>query len=564
MLSSQSDMSRFDVEFTNISFHGVTPLSPDNPVELSILIHTSGNFEVIDGQTLVATGTIKHRPNQTSTPKLLTQSKDMKTLSLNKEENYRELQLQGYKFSNVFGGLESFCYDSNSGKIQWQGHWDAFLDAIVQTFLVSRNTRTMHLTNAIRKIKINAVEHSNWVASVENSEMKLCAVSFCKETNTIVSGGIDRRQPTDCEVREDYQYVPLMDENNTYSLTDAVRICVQLAIEKSLPNHVTILEALGNNNAPIIEHFRDIVQITPLINGTFKLITDRPFQLDSIEIKQPKEMDQTKKTIVIWNTPNIDVTSIAELVSPRGFLIIVQNNQLVSNFEPPENFTLVSAVRSVDLALLMLHHNSDIPECKVISINSADAEFSWLKQVQDVQETENAILLADHDKTSGLLGFWKTVRMEPNMANYKCFIICDDDAPPFNVANPFYRAQLKLGLPLNILQNGKWGTYRFLALKPKRNETYSSVRIQASRPGDSQSLKWVPSINVVSEGATIEVQYIGLSRRDVMLATGRLSHESCVEQKVKQIGILGTEFAGIDANGQQVNGMRFDDEALAT
>lgn len=193
-----------------------------------------------------------------------------------------------------------------------------------------------------------------------------------------------------------------------------------------------------------------------------------------------------------------------------------------------------------------------------------DAEFSWLKQVQDVQETENAILLADHDKTSGLLGFWKTVRMEPNMANYKCFIICDDDAPPFNVANSFYRAQLKLGLPLNILQNGKWGTYRFLALKPKRNETYSSVCIQASRPGDSQSLKWVPSINVVSEGATIEVQYIGLSRRDVMLATGRLSHESCVEQKVKQIGILGTEFAGIDANGQQVNGMRFDDEALAT
>lgn len=192
MLSSQPNLSDFNVEFTNIRFHRATSLSPDIPVKLSILIQTSGSFEVIDDRTLVVSGIIKHNSNQMSISKASTQSSsNIKTIILNRDEIYRELQLQGYKCSNVFRGLNSFCVNHNLGTIQWHEYWDAFMDAIVQTLLLSRNSRKMHLTTAIRKIKINAVEHSNWIANMENSKMKVCSVSYCKETNTIISGGIE-------------------------------------------------------------------------------------------------------------------------------------------------------------------------------------------------------------------------------------------------------------------------------------------------------------------------------------------------------------------------------------
>lgn len=576
MLSSQSNISAFDVEFTNVRFHRATSLNPDIPVQLSILIHVSGNFEVIDDdRTQIVTGTIKHNRNPTPISKLFNQSRNMKAINLNREEIYRELQLQGYKCLNIFQGLHSFCVDHNSGTIQWQGYWDAFMDAIVQTLLMSRNTREMLLVPAaIHKIKINAVKHTNLVAGVENSQMKFCPVLYCKETDTIVSGGIeisgvemvaiDRCQPADTEVLEDYQFVPLMDDNRTYSLTDAVRICVQLAIEKVLTNHVSVLEALGDNRESIIEHFRDIILITPIVNGTFKLITDRNVPLDSNEIKLPKAINQTKNTIVIWNSRNNVDTLIAKQVV---FLIIVQNNEDASSFEPPECFTPVSAVKCANLSLLMLHrHDSNIPAYKVIPIDSEDHEFSWLRQVQETHTTVDVILLVEQKNASGLLGFWKTVRLEPSIARYTCVIIDDENAPIFSVTTPFYSAQLKLGLPLNILQNGKWGTYRHLTLKARQSESiaYSSLCIKGNGSGNLQSLEWAPSINSDSDGELIQVQYIGLCQCDVMLPTGRLSQDTRVERIIKQNGILGREFSGIDSNGQQVMGMRINNGALAT
>lgn len=379
---------------------------------------------------------------------------------------------------------------------------------------------------------------------------------------------VDRRVPIDSEVLEDYQFVPLMDYSHTYSLTDAVRICIQLAIEQSLTKHMSILEALHDNREPIIQHFRDIVLITPIVNGTFELITKRNFQLDSIEIKQTMRMDETKYTIAIWNTPNNDATSIANKVSTHGFLIIVRNNQVASSFEPPEGFTLVSTVQCANLSLLMFqyHQNSNVPEYKVISIDTEDREFSWLKKVQDLYKTDNAILLIERNKSSGLLGFWKTVRIEPDMARYTCAIIDDENAPPFNVTNPFYSSQLKLRLSLNILHNGQWGTYRHLTLKPMQSEsiTFNSLCIQENRSDNLQTFEWVPSINSASESEMIQVQYVGLGQRDVMLATGQLLQEISAKQTIKQNGILGIEFSGIDANGQQVMGMKIDDGALAT
>lgn len=580
MLNSVKDVSKFNVEFANIQFHRPITLSPGVPIQLIVLIPTNGNFEVIENRKLVVTGSIKHLSNPPSPPKLSTKSINGKSLILNHDEIYKEMKLRGYKHRGIFAGLHTFCVDDGSSTIRWQGYWDAFIDSMLHLFLMTVNTRALNYPLSIHKIRINAVDHSEWVASMNDSKIKLCRASYCKETNTIFGGGIEmsgikllpveRRRPLDVEVLEEYTFVPLMDDTNTYSITDAIRICTELVVEKLLPKQISVFESLDDQNEPIIEQFRDVIYITPLVNGHFKLITDRDFRIDSVKIQHPNVMDRSKNTIVIWNAQNSDASSVTENVSQQGFLITVINNEKVANYRPPKDFTLISIVPCVSFSLMILQHDiviSDALSAKVIPISSNDRKFTWLKEVKNVhQESGQAILLAERDKVTGLLGFFKTLRVEPRPTTYVCVVVDDENALAFDLNHPFYQAQLKLGLPINVFKNGKWGTYRHLAFKEDemKEKSYHSLCLQASQSGNLKSIKWVPRIHSISEGTKVRVHYAGLSQRDLLLATRQIPQCTNVEGKIKQLDTYGREFSGITENGQQVMGMTLGEGTLAS
>ncbi|CAH0395951.1 unnamed protein product [Bemisia tabaci] len=53
------------------------------------------------------------------------------------------------------------------------------------------------------------------------------------------------------------------------------------------------------------------------------------------------------------------------------------------------------------------------------------------------------------------------LKANENLSEHMRYVfILDDDAPSFSERNPFYSEQLRLGLPVNILRNGTWCTYR--------------------------------------------------------------------------------------------------------
>lgn len=580
ILNSVKDVSEFNVEFANIRFHRPITLIPGEPIQLIVLILTNGDFEVNENRKPVITGSIKHLPHPSSPLKQSAKSIDGRSLVLNHDDIYKELKLRGYKHRGIFAGLHTYCVDDGSSTIRWNGYWDVFIDSMLHHFIISANTRTLNYPLSIRKIRINAVEHSKWATSMEDSKMKLCRATHCKETNTIFGGGIEisgikmlpveRRRPFDVEVLEEYQFVPLMDDTNIYSVTDAIRICTELVIEKLLPKQISVFEALDDQNEPIIEEFRNVISVTPLVNGHFMLITDRDFEISSVKIQHPNDMDRIKNTIVIWNAQNSDASSVIENVSQQGFLIIVMNNDKTANYASPTDFTLISIVPCASYSLFVFQRNSissDELNTKVIRVLSKDRQFKWLKEIKTIhQEPGKAILLSERDKATGLLGLFKTLRVEPSPTTYVCVVVDDENAPAFDLNHPFYRAQLDLGLPVNVFKNGQWGTYRHLEFKEDemQEKSYDSLCLQASQSGNLKSIKWVPNIHSNSDGIKVRVHYAGLSQRDLLLATRQIPQNTLIEDKIKQFDTYGREFSGIAENGQQVMGMTLDEGTLAS
>lgn len=65
----------------------------------------------------------------------------------------------------------------------------------------------------------------------------------------------------------------------------------------------------------------------------------------------------------------------------------------------------------------------------------------------------------------------------------------DEKAPPFNVTDPFYAQQLAKDLAVNVLKDGKWGSYRHEALPPLPPVEVRQAFLNTSVRGDLSSFK---------------------------------------------------------------------------
>src|ERR1700739_1996198 len=117
---------------------------------------TDGKFEIIEGDSVVVTGTVY----ETSNPEQEMTSTDI--LSENNEEEhmtdrdiYKELKLRGYQYSGLFRGLHSATISGNKGHVIWKDNWVAFMDAMLQMQVIGYDTRDLYVPTSIRKMVIS-------------------------------------------------------------------------------------------------------------------------------------------------------------------------------------------------------------------------------------------------------------------------------------------------------------------------------------------------------------------------------------------------------------------------
>lgn len=584
-------LSTTNVQFENVKLLRATKLAPNTPIQLNVAIHRgNGQFEVTENNTAIVSGIVKSVRTSEGVTQLRIPVVSSTPPTLKSDEFYKELRLRGYMYDGDFRAVKSARADGRCGRIEWKNdNWPAFMDAMLQVSILSKDSRALDLPIGIRQIKINVADHLKYLAElraangVDEAAPVSCHVHMSPEMNTVVCGGIEitgmmtntvlRRNQTGTKVLGRYEFVPFIGENLMHTLNDAADICAQLMVETLQTKQVNVLEVLDrpnviNESDPIIEYFQSAFLKMPSINCDLVLLTQRSFPtFDKIDVQSNLLLPPNGSTTVIIATNLMDdrelIAAAARNLIGNGFCISIESNAVKwSDLVAPSGFQLISLVRSESISMVLMQRVpiEDAASVQNMMIQLQSNDFAWLNSLQTALAVpaKAMTLVSQGDTASGALGFVNCLRREAIGRKIQLVQIDDATAPTYDCNHSLYAEQLKLGLPINIYRNGLWGAYRHMTILPSNvtfNEQQQSIHLAIQNAGDLSSLIWTPAIMLGdATNATVNVHYAALNFRDLVVATGRLKAYSNLGKRNACQTNMGYEFSGVTPSGKRIMG----------
>ncbi|XP_070505887.1 fatty acid synthase-like [Chironomus tepperi] len=574
------------VVFEDVHFLEALPLIKDQDVLITISIHRgTGRFEVIEGNSAIAHGFIK-KVDDIEMSEIKPQS--FKDEILSQEGIYHEMRLCGFIYFGPFKGVTEMHESGLQGKIKWMNNWTTFLDTVTH-FNNKRALlmKEMGLPTRIRKFVIDPILHYKMVDE-KVKEMKendstdiIFDVAVCPYREIVRAGGIElhgktvqvvNRRRTNQPTLEVSKFVPYFSEEKM-TLDCAAKLIVQMIAENSSQTRFSILEISDSKydeNKLLSEHLQKAVSEMPQVTADITLVTSRSnlylkgVNISTEELSSFRGVDLLIKNKFIGDIKALD--EIKSIMNNNGCIVSREDKDYSNDFL--EDFRIIAKIHTSDEILHIIRLKEDIivpNNFEVIEITPNVED--WLEALKNSLKKSQTILIAYNKKPSGILGFFKCLRLE-FLDKLKCFFIIDTwNAPKaFDINHKFYKEQLGLNHAVNVFNDGKWGSYRYfnipniMELSPKSSHYYANCLIR----GDLSTLSWLqgplntenPDVNLV------KIQYSSLNFKDVMLALGRISETT--KEAVARESFMGFEFSGIRRNGERVMGIGVNAGALAT
>ncbi|XP_055593803.1 fatty acid synthase-like [Uranotaenia lowii] len=573
------ELNDFPIQFEDVRFLRATTIARGQVVTLAIRVQdASGFFEILEGDTVVVTGYAKCLSDDWKVPVLEDQPSN--AVIVPTRDFYKELRLRGYFYTGLFKSVLEARTDSTYAKVQWNGSWVPFLDCLLQVGIIGLDTRSLVVPTAIDKIVIAPKLHQAHLQT-DGDGREFYTVKNCLKTGVLACGGvmlcnpqvktIERRNPLGVPVLESYRFVPYH-SGVMISAEEAIRMCVQIALENVLMYTVNVAEVHNQNLTPVVQMFGNAIADIPLIKSSLTLLTNEPIQLENVAVK-PESFGELSNILFLVTENNLAnpqfIQSAIGCLESDGYVLLREKiDSKIMNFSLPDQFDLIATflVDTEEIFTLLRLKSKFVSETPVpIQINSSSLD--WLAEVKQSAKTRPLVLYSQNDSISGVIGLVNCIRKEPGAQNVRCVFIDDPNAPLFSLDNPIYSKQLELNLAINVLRNGVWGSYRHalisraIRMEPVKHHCYANCLTR----GDLSSLMWfsggLNELNSVPQ--KVRVMYSSLNFRDVMIATGRISSDSMDLDRLEKECELGYEYSGITEDGRRVMGMMMSG-ALAT
>ncbi|CAD6995488.1 unnamed protein product [Ceratitis capitata] len=421
------------VEFEDVRFLRATNMSLNGNVELNVMIHYgTGQFEITESGNLVVTGLIREIENPT-VPCVNATNEKSEFPILSRKDFYKELRLRGYHYNGAFRAVTLARGDGLYGKVEWKYNWVTFMDAMLQIQILGTDSRTLLIPTKIRKLKIYGPHHFDLMTKMD-PENRVFDVYVEREYDRIVAGGIEliglhaspvqRRKAPGIPVLEQYQFLPYS-ATVTLGETEAVRMCVQLALENTPVLKMKILEVGSQDNEPVVPKFIEAIEDLPLITGDYLLFTDQPIDdIAGVHIENAKYTNQTNCHFVVVN----------------------------DLFNKQDDATAMAAYKYDEQMILLQKITKRLTlNPLVVRISEKDDDLKWITEIQTGLKNKTPIVLYSFNEyTNGIIGLVNCLRKEPDGHLVSCFYIDDTNAPPFDLTNSFYSSQFALGLAINV------------------------------------------------------------------------------------------------------------------
>ncbi|GFU22758.1 fatty acid synthase, partial [Nephila pilipes] len=253
------DYESLPVVFEDVTIHRATIVSKSEPVSFVVnFTYIGKKFEICEGDSIVCTGRM-NIPGITEKKSVSPyfQEIDVKALSLNANDIYKELKLRGYEYGPNFQGIIASDMNGNKGLLKLMDEWILFLDSMFHFTLISFQERALALPTRIQKLSIDPVFHKTFLKK-SLKEYQGVPVSYDKNIRKCNSGGIElqnlnleftpRHPNRQVLLLEEYRFVPYHEPNILYiqeeeSLLKYIDVCSSVAKKT--------LELLGRNGDEI-------------------------------------------------------------------------------------------------------------------------------------------------------------------------------------------------------------------------------------------------------------------------------------------------------------------------
>lgn len=388
---------------------------------------------------------------------------------------YKELRLRGYHYNGAFKAVNEARGDGLFGKIEWKYNWVTFMDAMLQIQILGTDSRSLLLPTKIRKLRIYGVHHFDLMCKMD-PDNRVFDVYVDSKNNRIVSGGIEligvhaspvqRRRPPGIPVLEKYQFLPHF-PSPVLAKSDAVRACVQIALENTPALKLRIVEVDTDGRDSLITDFLDSIEDLPQVTGDYMLLSKRTFPdlHTSVHVEDGKLSSLSNCYFVIigglGGLVNESTIKIAgKSLIENGFMVV--RERTASNIDSlviPDKFNLIAAIpldNNEEVILLLQYRpkSVNIVEPVLIEVSESDDEFNWVTKVQQALSTKVPVVLyAINEKVNGLIGLVNCLRKEPEGSIVSCFFVDDENAPKFALSDSFYASQHALGLAVNVYRH---------------------------------------------------------------------------------------------------------------
>lgn len=581
---SENELINKTIEYENIQFLNAIQLIKSKPIQLNVEINRLTNdFQINENDVLTVTGKIRLVPNVK--PIQIDESKKKNSsIQLKNDDFYREMRIRGYDYQNDFRCIESISIDGSHAQVKWL-NWITFLDNMLQTLLISIDSRSLYLPTVIRSIRINMKEHTDYIEQmkINNEEIVLNVTNnkYLKRTACagieifdLTTSSIARRQQNGIEAIDSYQFVPFFDNSMQFNQNNVYRIIIQLIDEMTQKKYFNIVEIFNEKRPAQIESISQAINKLPQVDFKLSLLTNET---------QREAMKSSNDNITVITEANesIDILilsyeqlknkkfmeNIDEKLSKTTFFICLNDTEICDS--QYDCITALIGDNNITYSLLKPKGKDiaiDKQSIDIINFDSKDEEFKWLNEIQEkLRKTKaNILIVSENEKHSGVLGFVKCLKRENFNHKIQCIVIIDEFAPKFEPNKVFYEKYL-FKLPFILFNNDKWGTYRHITLdhsakyQPKvRDNMDKFYTANCQQIGNLSTLLWEPTTSTFNtDDDLIKICYSAINFRDIVGATGLIRIEDLnFDTSKRSNGVFfGFEYSGIARNGDRVCGI---------
>uniref|UniRef100_A0A2H8TY64 Fatty acid synthase n=1 Tax=Melanaphis sacchari TaxID=742174 RepID=A0A2H8TY64_9HEMI len=591
------EQNELPVVFKNVEFLNKTVIPEEGVVQFVLNVLTSGEFELKQSGTIVASGQISTSATiEKELMKLITpKNKKSQYLPLDSSDVYKELRLKGYNYKGPFKGIQKV--DDTGYYVNFDGNWLAFLENLFQISMLQSDNYNLYIPKFVKKVVIDPTKQQ--IQTENSSNDNVIPAVYYKYVDVIKAGSVEVRglQLTEVPLRnkgqkdpnlEFYSFQPYVSDTPTAYALDT---CVQLTFENSGGAFKLKVAEVGTGRKPESLYAKsviDVINTEPMPSVDVTVFTDQPVpvteQLDEFGVRavekdvfRPEPIDSNCHLVIAVDqlSNSVLVKNAVDSLKVGGCVLFVESKKPTEQQLNSTGLELIANLRSLDNKTFVLFRKN-VNWSEPIVVNCTGNDFAWIEPFKSAlqraeQESKQVLLVSQGVKYSGILGFVNCIRLEQNGNALRCLFIEDPKAPKFSLTSDFYQKQLKKDLLINVYRDGVWGSNRHFLLGDDSNNMVvpkEYAYISTKKIGDLSTLSWIegrlqyykPEDYPGRELCT--VYYAPLNHMDVLFAE-RSWLPFFNTDVAEQGAFLGREFAGRNTKGQRVFGL-VSGSALAT